>query len=286
MRMSESILELIGIGFLAGLLGGMLGVGGSIVMIPAMTELLGADQHLYQSAAMIVNFFVVVPAVYQHRRARAIDFQVVRSLVPLALISVVVGVGLSELTVFSGSGEVYLQAVFGLFLLSIASYDIYRLFRKSSPYASESSSPTIKTPTAKTTRLSWSRVAIVAVPTGLIAGLLGVGGGIIAVPLQRRFLKIPIRQAIANSSTVIIVTAAIGACVKNYAFMSEHGSVRKPLLLAAILIPTAILGSLQGSRLTHRLPLRHVKIGFFTLLIIGAARLCYRAFITLPVLGN
>ena len=61
------------IGLLAGLLGGLLGIGGSIVMIPAMTEVLGPDQHLYQAAAMTVNFFVVVPAVIRHSRAGAIS---------------------------------------------------------------------------------------------------------------------------------------------------------------------------------------------------------------------
>ncbi|MCH9003289.1 MAG: TSUP family transporter, partial [Planctomycetes bacterium] len=61
------------IGLFTGVVGGLLGVGGSIVMIPAMTEVIGPDQHLYQAAAMIVNFFVVVPAVYQHRKAGAID---------------------------------------------------------------------------------------------------------------------------------------------------------------------------------------------------------------------
>ena len=60
---------LIIIGLFAGLLGGMLGVGGSIVILPALTEVLGPNQHTYQAAAMVVNFFVVMPAVWQHRRA-------------------------------------------------------------------------------------------------------------------------------------------------------------------------------------------------------------------------
>ncbi len=255
-------------------------------MIPAMTELLGPNQHLYQTTAMIVNFFVVVPAVYQHRKAHAINIGVVRSLIPLSLVSVVVGVGLSELSIFSGSGEVYLQVMFALFLLSIALYEIYRLFRRNRLNDSTSALLLAQRQALENNKLSWRAAAIVAVPTGLIAGLLGVGGGIMSVPLQRRFLNIPIRQAIANSATVIIVTAAIGASVKNYAFFTDHGSIAKPLFLAAVLIPTAILGSLQGSRLTHRLPLRHVKIGFFILLILGAARLCYRALLALPMLSN
>ena len=47
-------------GFGAGLLGGFVGIGGSIIMIPAMLLLLGQNQHLYQAAAMIVNVVVAL----------------------------------------------------------------------------------------------------------------------------------------------------------------------------------------------------------------------------------
>ncbi|MBU0719675.1 MAG: TSUP family transporter, partial [Planctomycetes bacterium] len=117
------------IGLFAGLVGGMLGVGGSIVMIPAMTELLGPDQHLYQAAALIVNFFVAAPAVYQHRRAKAIEAKTVARVVPLAAAAAFAGVAISELPVFVGRGEAYLRGLFGLFLLLVAATDLYRLFR-------------------------------------------------------------------------------------------------------------------------------------------------------------
>ena len=123
------IIAMLCIGLFTGVVGGLLGVGGSIVMIPAMTEVLGPDQHLYQAAAMIVNFFVVVPAVYQHRKAGAIDMTTVKRLVPLALIAVVCGVALSELAIFSGAGERYLRALFGGFLLLIVIRDLWSLVR-------------------------------------------------------------------------------------------------------------------------------------------------------------
>ena len=90
------------IGLLCGLTGGLLGIGGSIVMIPAVTELLGPDQHLYQAAAMILTFFVATPAVLQHARAGAIQAATVRRIIPPALVAVVAGVALSELPLFAG----------------------------------------------------------------------------------------------------------------------------------------------------------------------------------------
>ncbi len=281
------------VGLFAGSVGGLLGIGGSIVMIPALTELLGPDQHLYQATAMIVNFFVVIPAVMLHRRAKAIKMGVVVRLVPLALLAVLCGVALSELPIFSGDNEPYLRGLFGLFLLSVCGYDIYRLFRrrKKSPL---STSPTPQCHIDGANResdgigsrnesqtTSWARIAAIAIPTGLIAGLLGVGGGVIAVPLQRRLLGLSIRQAIANSATVIIVTSALGATFKNFAYQANYGSVRQPLLLAATLIPLAIVGSTYGARLTHRLPQRTIKVAFFALLAIAATRLTYGAWLSL-----
>ncbi|MCH7721444.1 MAG: TSUP family transporter, partial [Planctomycetes bacterium] len=116
------------IGSAAGLVGGLLGVGGSIVMIPAMTELLGPQQHLYQAAAMMVNLFVVIPAVYQHARANAIRFEVVRWIVPAAMVSVVIGVRVSEHAIFAGDGQRYLIAVFGLFLFYVTGYQVWKLW--------------------------------------------------------------------------------------------------------------------------------------------------------------
>ena len=262
---------LIIIGLVAGAVGGMLGVGGSVVMIPAMTEFIGPNQHLYQAAAMIVNFFVVVPAMIQHRRANAIEASTVKRLLPLALLAVVVGVILSELPFFAGPGEAYLRGIFGLFLLAISLYDVYRLIRGKRPDTAD------ETPIDHTSTISVGKAAIVALPTGLVAGLLGVGGGIMAVPLQRRFLGLPIRTAIANSATLIIATSFVGAMAKNSAYMAEHNHSTESLVLAAILIPTAIVGSLFGSRMTHRLPLPVVKGAFMILLAIAAVRLTYRA---------
>lgn len=267
------------IGLFAGLVGGMLGVGGSIVMIPAMTEVLGPDQHLYQAAAMIVNFFVVVPAVYQHHRAGAVDFSLVARIVPLAVAGVLAGVAISELPLFAGGNEALLRGLFGLFLFFVAASELYRALGRTAALTGsirESAEGPARSASLDG-RGRWRFAAAVALPTGLVAGILGVGGGIVAVPLQRRILRVPIRTAIANSATIIVATSLIGATAKNWAFLAEHEHNLKPLMLAAVLIPTAVLGSLVGSRLTHRAPVRLIRAAFFLLLLVAAIRLTYGA---------
>ena len=85
----------------------------------------------------------------------------------------------------------------------------------------------------------------------------------------------PIRQAIANSAAVIIATAGIGAIVKNYAYMTDSDVTQSgsPLVLALALIPSAIIGSLIGSRMTHRLPVQAIRIAFVGLMLVAAIRL-------------
>ena len=270
------IIAMLLIGLFTGVVGGLLGVGGSIVMIPAMTEVIGPDQHLYQAAAMIVNFFVVVPAVYQHRKAGAIDMATVKRLVPLALIAVVCGVALSELAIFSGEGERYLRALFGGFLLLIVLRDLWSLVRNRRSSQNSQGAATAG-PTKSNPGDGWRRAAAVAVPTGLVAGLFGIGGGVLAVPLQRRLLGIPIRNAIANSAAVIVATSVIGGSVKNYAVIVDGLDPYRAVVLAAALVPTAILGSLFGSKLTHKIPVKAIKAGFPVLLAVAAIRMIWRA---------
>jgi uncharacterized membrane protein YfcA len=100
----------------------------------------------------------------------------------------------------------------------------------------------------------------------------------VAVPLQNRIFGIPLRNAIANSATLIIALSLIGACSKNYALAVHHPeySVGQSLALAAVLIPTAIIGSLIGSRLTHTLPLRIVRLVFVLFMFAASVRMMSR----------
>ena len=71
--------------------------------------------------------------------------------------------------------------------------------------------------------------------------------------------------------------------MKNYAVVRDLDQTYRSVALASILMPTAIGGSLIGSRLTHTLPLRWVKAAFLMLLLVAAMRLTYGAFAAAPI---
>lgn len=270
-----NVLVLSLIGVFVGLAGGMFGIGGSIVLIPAITEYLGPNQHRYQAAAMIVNFFVAVPAVIQHRRAGVIDAGMIARLAMVVVVCVVLGVAISEAGFFADGGEAWLRVLFGGFVLFAAASEIARMLRPKKTAAAGSVG------TTPHPRRSWPLLAGVAVPTGFLAGLLGVGGGVLAVPLQRRLLDLPLRVAIANSAVMIVITSTVGAVLKNVAYASEHEGSLDALLLAAIVAPAAVIGSFTGSYLTHVLPIRALRLMFIVLLVIAGAKFTWEALVDL-----
>ncbi len=252
------LLVLIGLG--SGVIGAMLGLGGSLVIIPALNELLGPRQHLHQATAMIINFFVATAALWGHLRARAIMPAVIRTMIPAALVAVIIGVQVSQQGWFQGPKQVYLTAVFGGFMILVAIYNLR-------PHPAVGSIPAELRPGFKV-----RAALLVALPSGFLAGLLGVGGGLIAVPMQQLALGLPLPNAIANSVATICGMSLIGSLVKNYHWQHLHPGNLEPLILAAILLPSSVVGSLIGSRLTHRLPLRWLRGIFAVLLIAAGAR--------------
>ncbi len=114
---------------------------------------------------------------------------------------------------------------------------------------------------------------------GLAAGLLGIGGGPVAVPMLQRVCNLPLRQAIAASSAVMCLTAIVGAVRKNATLETLTDTAGNPLLLqdsllvAVCLAPTAMVGALIGAGLTHALPLRWVRLAFILLMSWASAKM-------------
>jgi len=119
------------IGVVAGLLGGLLGIGGGIVMIPAMLLLLpedlygGRDQrlHVFQLAALATAVVLSAPAAKRHAQAGAIVPAMLWGIIPAAVIGVAGGVALASL--FVGEYAHLLRRIFGGFMVLAAAADIW-----------------------------------------------------------------------------------------------------------------------------------------------------------------
>lgn len=246
------------VGFLAGLLGGLLGVGGSVLIIPGLIFYLsqlpggyqGSQQHLIQGAAMICNVFVAAPSLLAHYRAGAILPAVLRWLVPGALAGMLLGVALSNSWLFAQHRGAYLALVLAFFLGWEGISHLSRYLGKDLP-ESETGPPAAISPL-----ISFA----VGCAIGAVGGLLGIGGGTLSIPLQCRVLRLPLRNAIANSAGTIVVVSSFGALYKNVSLPIHGFTPLESLRLAAMIVPTAIVGSYLGGRLTHSLPRRALEL--------------------------
>ena len=247
------------VGLVAGTTGGLLGIGGSVIFIPAMDQLLaGGSEGLYvlwAATALICNVFVGAGAAVGHYRNRRVIPKVVKMIVPLGVAAAVVGVLAAN---FLDAKVLWL--VFGAVVCYMIHNNLRKLLGKVEPAALSAGAE------LDPRKVNVPRASAVALPTGFLAGMLGIGGGIYSVPSQQIFLHMPQKNAIANSSATMIVFCAIAAVVRNVTMTLPEGFTHwDPVRLAALLVPSAIIGAYVGGHLTHKLPDRLVRslfVGF------------------------
>lgn len=257
---TASILLIALLGLVAGVVGGLAGVGGSLVMIPGLHFIHGDEpatlHHLYMAAAMVVNVAVAFPAARQHARAGAVRRDLVRPILAAAVLGIVSGVMISN-RIDGQRLKIGLSAFIGLYCLYLGG----KLLRR------------VKEPDSGDRPVKLEKLLVSGGLSGLVGGLLGLGGGVVLVPLLQVFCGVRLRHAIGTSSAVICVTAIIGAGLK-LGTLNDHGqSIPQALVLAGLMAPTAIIGARLGARLTHRLPLQWVRGVIVALMALAAARL-------------
>ena len=107
------------------------------------------------------------------------------------------------------------------------------------------------------------RGVVGATGAGVVSALLGIGGGIIKVPLMHLAMGVPLRVATATSNMMIGITAAASAVI----YIIRGGI--DPYVAG----PTAIgvfVGATAGSRLGHRVDLRYLRLLFVVVLVYTA----------------
>jgi uncharacterized membrane protein YfcA len=251
------------IGLIAGVLGGLAGVGGSMIMIPGLALIFGyqdeahTEQHLYMAAAMAVNVLVSAPAAWRHYKNGHMRRELVVKILPGMLAAIVVGVIVSNF--IEGT---WLRRGLAVFIACYAVFNIYRVLRP----VDEATRPPEK--------IGAARMTAIGGVSGMAGGLLGIGGGVVMVPLLQIFAWVRLRHAIAASSTVMVVSAVIGAALKLGTLGPTHGlSVADAFMFVVAMGPGAVVGGMLGAQLTHVLPLRVVRAAISLLLLLIAARM-------------
>jgi hypothetical protein len=252
-------------GLFAGILAGFLGIGGGTVLVPLLVTL-GYD---YQQAVATSTLSIVITAIsgtVQNWRLGNIDFKRIIAIGFPAIITALIGAYLTKLFIDS---DYWLKAAFGLLLL----LNIYLVrLRKRLKAREKQDFP--ETEHQRQTPHSKSKAALARIGTGstagLLAGVFGVGGGVILVPLQILLLGETIKTAIQTSLGVIVITA-ISACIGH----AVQGNV---LWIEGLLLGTGgLLGAQISTRFLPKLPDKVVSLAFSALLAILAIYFFWQA---------
>jgi len=256
------------IGLLGGAVGGLLGLGGSVFIIPALTLAFGSNQHLYQAGALIANVFVATAASLRHRGKGTIRRDIVPVMAGAAGVAALAGVAISNLIPAKP-----LAALFGAYLCYAAIGEILALARRTADHAAPES----------TEGHRWRLACGAGLLGGFACGLLGIGGGAVIVPILRRYGRVPLRQAVASSACAIIAASSVAAIAKNATIgdltspTGERLDLIGSLGLAAVLSPAAMLGGSIGAALVYRIPLGATRFVLSLLLALSGVRMVLSA---------
>ena len=255
---------LVAIGAFAGVLAGLLGVGGGIVLVPAFFyafQTLGYDgpdlMQMCLATSLATIMVTSLRSVHSHNKKGAVEWEILRTWAPGIVLGAVLGVLIvSQLR--SGT----LQAIFGMLALSVGVY--MAVSRKE-----------WRLGTAMPTGLG--RVTT-SPAVGFLSVLMGIGGGSFGVPLMTLF-GVPIHHAVATAAgfgVLIAVPAVIGFLMVNMSGPVPPFSVGAVNLVAfGVIIAMTLITAPLGVRLAHATdpgPLKRVFAVFLILVALNMLR--------------
>jgi uncharacterized membrane protein YfcA len=263
---------LIGGGVAAGLFGSLLGLGGGILIVPLLTLVFGLPLLTAVGVSLVCVIVTsgAAAGVYLERHIANLRLGMTLELFTAA------GALIGGLVAFLLPERV-LEGLFAALLLYVAATMVRR--RDPAPdgaeaedlvTASDEDGPAARLsgPGYRIRRLGLGAVG--SVGAGIVSALLGVGGGLIKVPVMHVIMGVPLRIATATSNLMIGITASASAII----YLLRGGI--DPYVAA----PTAIgvfLGASAGSRVAHRIDLRILRGMFVAILLYTAWQMLQRA---------
>jgi uncharacterized membrane protein YfcA len=284
-------------GFAAGVFGSLLGLGGGILIVPLLTLGFGLDLRAAVGVSLVCVIMTSSAAAGVYLERHVANLRLGMSLELFTAIGALVGGSIAFLV-----DERFLSVLFAA-LLGYVAFSMLRGPGREADVdvdvdaddggAGESAvvggargvtTPGWRLSTSVGTRQAFlasvagpgyevrnlGRGVVGATGAGVASALLGIGGGIIKVPLMHLTMGVPLRVATATSNLMIGITAAASAVI--YLLRGEID----PYIAG----PTAIgvfLGATLGSRVAHRIGLRYLRLLFVVVMVYTAIQMLLRA---------
>ncbi len=250
-------------GLLAGLTGGMLGIGGGIVMVPVFYEILhqagvsqDAAMHVAVGTSLSTIVFNSLRSAAAHSKRGALDWGLLRRFGPAVFMGAILGAVLAAF--IGGAG---LKAFFGIVATIFAFYIAFAPLNW------------VLSPQIPNHPLSHLGAAIL----GCVSALMGIGGGTFGVTAMT-LCGVAIHRAVATGAGLGVLIGAPAALGFMLLGLSQPnlpplsiGYVSWGALL--ILAPTSILAAPLGARIAHALPVRTLRVVFGIFLAASGLRM-------------
>ena len=236
------------LGFIAGVLGSMLGLGGGIVMVPVLT-FLGFSPTTAASNSLFAALSNAIASTISYSKQKRIEVTLGLKLGLLSIPGTVLGAIIST-DVTPGIFKI----LFGLILISSVAYIFLRKKMKS------------------TEKLMSYQTMIFAAGASLFAGIIsaffGIGGGIIFVPLMVAGMGMAMKKAAPTSQLILLFSSLSGVIV--------HSILGHPdFTQAGFLAIGSFFGGLFGARLSLDIKERYLQILISVVILIAATKLFF-----------
>ena len=246
----HSIIAMAG-AYVAGLIAALTGIGGGVVMVPVFNVLVGMP---FQAAVAMSLLAIVANATISS--TRYIDAGLVDNRrAPLYSAGAVVG-GFVGGKIAALVNERLLALAFSLLVFYTSARLLLQRARGPAGVAGERGP-------------SLPRGLVVGFTAGILAGLLGVGGGIVLIPVMVNLEGMEVKRVVATSSFVTAVSAS--------AALSTKLAVLEGAWYAPIVALAAAGGSYTGSRMLVRIPRSRVAVVLSIVLVVVGARMLLRS---------
>jgi uncharacterized membrane protein YfcA len=250
---------LLACGSVAGILAGLLGVGGGIVIVPMLYHVytglgigVATAMPLSVGTSLSTIVFTSLVSARSHSRRGTVDWALVRRWIPWMLVGVVIGTLLGSYV----PGAI-LKSVFGVLLSLVAAHMLLTATRKAT-FAEQLPTNGVQSG--------------IATGVGSVAAMLGIGGGTLVVPILNLF-SYPIHRAVGTAAVfgfVISVPATAGYVLSGWghAGLPAVSTGYVNWLSFAALVPATMLFAPVGVRLCHRLNVARLKQVFAVFLLL------------------
>jgi uncharacterized membrane protein YfcA len=246
------------VGLVGGTFGSMVGLGGGVFIIPALTLFLGVPIHSAISASLIAVVATSTTSAAAYVREDLSNMRLGMTMETMTVAGALVG-GFLGATLSKG----VLSAIFGSVMIVVSVYMVVAKRAVRAPIAHDEDLGTLghsyfdrNLQTVVSYRVHRLPVGMgVSGIAGAVSGLLGVGGGFLKVPVMVLGMGVPVRAAVSTSSFMIGVTA----CASSAIYFARG------LIDPAVAVPVVLgvtLGAYIGSKLTLR-----VKSSVLTVLL-------------------